>query len=110
MTVGMLLATILLVLTFSGVLSGAWERLGIRPRTAGAWLLPCAIGLLAIVTEPQLRLASCAVLFAMAGAAAYPVTGEILLPMVAALALCLLALFDLLGMFDGLREGGLRRE
>ena len=25
MTVGMLLATILLVLTFSGVLSGAWE-------------------------------------------------------------------------------------
>ena len=28
MTVGMLLATILLVLTFSGVLSGAWERLG----------------------------------------------------------------------------------
>lgn len=30
MTVGMLLATILLVLTFSGVLSGAWERLGIR--------------------------------------------------------------------------------
>ena len=78
--------------------------------TAGAWLLPCAIGLLAIVTEPQLRLASCAVLFATAGAAAYPVTGEILLPMVAALALCLLALFDLLGMFDGLREGGLRRE
>jgi len=50
------------------------------------------------------------VLFATAGAAAYPVTGEILLPMVAALALCLLALFDLLGMFDGLREGGLRRE
>ncbi len=35
MTVGMLLATILLVLTFSGVLSGAWERLGIRQRTAG---------------------------------------------------------------------------
>ena len=34
MTVGMLLATILLVLTFSGVLSGAWERLGIRPRSA----------------------------------------------------------------------------
>ena len=38
MTVGMLLATILLVLTFSGVLCGAWERLGIRQRTAGAWL------------------------------------------------------------------------
>ena len=78
--------------------------------TAGAWLLPCAIGLLAIVTEPRLRLPVCMLLFATAGAAAYPVTGEILLPMVAALALCLLALFDLLGMFDGLREGGLRRE
>ena len=34
MTVGMLLATILLVLTFSGVLSGAWERLGIRAAAA----------------------------------------------------------------------------
>jgi len=35
MTVGMLLATILLVLTFSGVLSGAGERLlmGYRPAT-----------------------------------------------------------------------------
>ena len=58
----------------------------------------------------RLRLPACAVIFATAGAAVYPVTGEILLPMVAALALCLLALFDLLGMFDGLREGGLRRE
>lgn len=35
MTVGMLLATILLVLTFSGVLSGAWERLGILPADGG---------------------------------------------------------------------------
>lgn len=78
--------------------------------TAGVWLLPCAIGLLAIVTEPRLRLPVCMLLFATAGAAAYPVTGEILLPMVAALALCGLALLHLLGMFDGLREGGLRRE
>ena len=77
--------------------------------TAGAWLLPCVLGLLAIVTEPQLRPAACAVLFATAGAAAYPVTGEILLPMVAAMGLCLLALFDLLGMFDGLREEAKRR-
>ena len=46
MTVGMLLATILLVLTFSGVLSGAWERLGIRQRTAGAWLLAMLAALL----------------------------------------------------------------
>lgn len=78
--------------------------------TAGAWLLPCVLGLLAIVTEPRLRLPACVLLFATAGAAAYPVTGEILLPLVAALALCVLALLDLLGLFDGLREGGLRRE
>ena len=78
--------------------------------TAGAWLLPCVLGLLAIVTVPRLRLPACMVLFATAGAAAYPVTGEILLPPVASLALCVLALLDLLGLFDGLREGGLRCE
>lgn len=72
--------------------------------TAGAWLLCCVIGLMAILTEPGLRPPACAVLFATAGAAAYPVTGEILLPMVAALALCALALLDLLGV--SLREGG----
>jgi len=71
--------------------------------TAGAWLLCCVIALAAILTEPGLRLPACAVLFATAGAAAYPVTGEILLPMVAALALCALALFDLLGV--SLRAG-----
>ena len=52
MTVGMLLATILLVLTFSGVLSGAWERLGIRQRTASAWLL----AMLAALLMPDVRL------------------------------------------------------
>lgn len=52
MTVGMLLATTLLVLTFSGVLSGAWERLGIRQRTASAWLL----AMLAALLMPDLRL------------------------------------------------------
>ena len=62
------------------------------------------------MTVPRLRLPACMVLFATAGAAAYPVTGEILLPQVASLALCVLALLDLLGLFDGLREGGLRRE
>ena len=52
MTVGMLLATILLVLTFSGVLCGAWERLGIRQRTAGVWLL----AMLAALLMPDVRL------------------------------------------------------
>lgn len=78
--------------------------------TAGVWLLPCVLGLLAIVTEPRLRLPACMALFATAGAAAYPVTGEILLPLVVASSLCLLAVLCLMGMFDGLREGGLRCE
>ena len=77
--------------------------------TAGAWLLPCMIGMLAIVTEPRLRLPACAVIFATAGAAAYPVTGEILLPMVVAAVLCLLSALGLLGLFDGLREEAARR-
>ena len=34
------------MLTFSGVLSGAWERLGIRQRTASAWLLAMLAALL----------------------------------------------------------------
>ena len=38
--------------TISGVLSGAWERLGIRPRTAGAWLL----AMLAALLMPDVRL------------------------------------------------------
>ena len=77
--------------------------------TAGAWLLPCMIGMLAIVTEPRLRLPACAVIFATAGAAAYPVTGEILLPMVLAAALCLLSALGLLGLLNGLREEAVRR-
>ena len=34
-------------------------------------------------------------------------TGEVLLPMIIAMALCLLALFDLLGMFDANRKEGI---
>ena len=77
--------------------------------TAGVWLLPCVLGLLAIVTEPRLRLPACMVLFATAGAVAYPVTGEILLPMVLAAALCLLSALGLLGLLNGLREEAVRR-
>lgn len=74
--------------------------------TAGAWLFVSVLALVAIFAQPQLRVPACLVLFAAAGAAAYPVTGEILLPMVAALALCLLALMALLGMFDeNVRKG-----
>ena len=71
---------------------------------AGMWLLLSAFALLAIFVQPKLRLAACVTLFAMAGAAAYPVTGEVLLPMIAAMGLCLLALFMLLGMFPAEEE------
>jgi len=72
--------------------------------TAGAWLLVSVIALYAIVTEPRLRVSACAVLFAAMCSAAYPVTAEIMLPMEIALIICLLALFDLLGMFDANRK------
>ena len=68
--------------------------------TAGAWLLVAVIALYAILTEPGLRVPACVVLFAAMCAAAYPVAGEAMLPMEIAMLLCLLALFDLLGMFD----------
>ena len=74
--------------------------------TAGMWLLVSVIALYAAMTEPRLRASACMVLFAALCSAAYPVTGEVLLPMIASLALCLLALFDLLGMFDANRKGG----
>ena len=68
--------------------------------TAGAWLLVSVIALYAILSRPRLRASACAVLFAAMCSAAYPVTAEIMLPMEVALIICLLALFDLLGMFD----------
>jgi len=76
--------------------------------TAGAWLLVAVIALYAILTEPGLRVPACVVLFAAMCAAAYPVAGEAMLPMEIAMLLCLLALFDLLGMFDANRKEGLR--
>lgn len=74
--------------------------------TAGAWLLASLAALMVIFTAPAYRVSACLVLFAAAGAAAYPVTGEVLLPMIIAMLLCLAALFDLLGMFDANRKEG----
>ena len=68
--------------------------------TAGAWVIVSVMAVLVIFCEPQLRIPACLVLFSTAGAAAYPVTGEILLPMIICLTLCAVALFWLLGMFD----------
>ena len=74
--------------------------------TAGAWLAAAVMALFVIFMVPEYRVSACLVLFATAGAAAYPMTGEVLLPMIIAMALCLLALFDLLGMFDGNKKEG----
>lgn len=76
--------------------------------TAGSWVMLAVVALYAILTQPDLRLSSCVVLFAAMCAAAYPVTGESMLPMEIAMLLCVLALLDLLGMFDVNRKEGLR--
>lgn len=68
--------------------------------SAGMWIAVSVMALWVMMNVPSYRISACLILFATAGAAAYPVTGEVLLPMIIAMLLCLLALFDLLGMFD----------
>lgn len=76
--------------------------------TAGSWLIVAVAALYVILAEPGLRVPACVVVFSAMCAAAYPVTGEAMLPMEIALLLCLLAQFDLLGMFDANKKEGLR--
>lgn len=64
----------------------------------GAWLLLDVLCIYAALTSPTLRLPACMVLFATAAGCAYPVTEEILLPVVAGFALCAAALCMLLGV------------
>ena len=64
--------------------------------TAGAWLAADMLCVLALLAEPRLRLPACLSLFATAGASVYPLTGETLLPMIAAMGLVLVALLLLL--------------
>ena len=67
--------------------------------TAAAWLAADMLCVLAILSEPKLRLPACLSLFATMCACAYPVTGEVLLPMIIAMALCGAALLMLLDIF-----------
>ena len=67
--------------------------------TAAAWLAADMLCVLAILAKPELRLPACLSLFATMCACAYPVTGEVLLPMIVATALCGAALLMLLGVF-----------
>ena len=64
--------------------------------TSGAWLAVDVLCLYAILAEPKVRIPACLVLFATAAGACYPMTEEVLLPMVYAFVLCLVALCMLL--------------
>ena len=64
----------------------------------GMWLPVSMLCLAAILTEPELRLPACIVLFAAAGGCCYPVTGETLVKPVYAFALCAAALLIAAGI------------
>ena len=72
--------------------------------TSAAWLLLDVLCLYAILAEPGLRLPACLVLFATMTSSSYPMTEEVMLPMVAAFALCLAALCMLLGVIPTGKE------
>ena len=72
--------------------------------TMGAWLALDVLCVMALVREPRLRLPSCIMLFATAGAGCYPVTEELLLPVAASWALCGAALCMLAGIIPMGRE------
>lgn len=73
----------------------------------GMWLPVSMLCLAAILTEPELRLPACIVLFAAAGGCCYPVTGETLVKPVYAFALCAAALLMAAALFRlvGKRRG-----
>jgi len=70
--------------------------IGCPNATAAAWLFADVLCLYAIVAAPKLRLPACLVLFATMCSASYPMTEEVLLPMIYAFVLVLLALLMLL--------------
>lgn len=72
--------------------------------SAAAWLALDVLCLYAILAEPGLRLPACLTLFATMTSASYPMTEEVLLPMVYAFVLCLAALCMLTGIIPTGRE------
>ena len=72
--------------------------------TSAAWLLLDVLCLYAILAEPGLRLPACLVLFATMTSSSYPMTEEVMLPMVYAFTLCLAALCMLLGVIPTGKE------
>lgn len=72
--------------------------------TSAAWLLLDVLCLYAILAEPGLRLPACLMLFATMTSSSYPMTEEVMLPMVYAFILCLAALCMLLGVIPTGKE------
>lgn len=72
--------------------------------TSAAWLLLDVLCLYAILAEPGLRLPACLVLFATMTSSSYPMTEEVMLPMVYAFILCLAALCMLLDVIPTGKE------
>ena len=73
--------------------------------TSGIWLAMDVLCLYAILAAPELRLPACMVLFATACSSCYPMTEEVMLPMVYAFVLCLTALCMLMGVMPMERTG-----
>ena len=78
--------------------------IGCPNTTAAMWLLCDVLCLYAIVAAPKLRVPACLALFATMCSASYPMTEEVLLPMVYAFALTFIALLMLLGVVPMGRE------
>jgi len=72
--------------------------------TSGAWLFVDLLCLYALLAAPKLRLPACMVLLATACSGVYPMTEEVMLPMIYAFALCLGALLMLTGVIPAKRE------
>lgn len=78
--------------------------IGCPGATAAAWLFMDVLCLYAILRESRLRVPACLVLFATMCSASYPMTEEVLLPMVYAFVLCLVAGCMLIGVIPMERE------
>jgi len=72
--------------------------------SAGAWLIADLLCLYALLAAPKLRLPACMVLFATACSSVYPMTEEVMLPMIYAFALCLMAWLMLTGVIPMEKE------
>jgi len=72
--------------------------------SAAAWLALDVLCIYAILAQPSLRIPACMLLFATAAGSCYPMTEEVLVPMICAFVLCLIALCMLLDVIPAGKE------